>query len=826
MTAILDRLLGLKELSLSGEGVAIEFARGMPAWGWVLVGGGLALYAGWSYWKLVGNPAARTGLAILRFVLLLLLALLIAGPQVAKQIERIEKDWIVVLVDRSASMNVRDAPPPLATRADQRVSRDEQELAGLEAAMPALTRLQTERNVLLMGFDAGAFELPLPASPDTLAQSLGEAKGPRTALGSSLEQTLKKVAARPVAGIVLLSDGRSFDTPSRAVLQELEERQIPVYPYPLGSAQALADVAIARVDAPQAAFIGDLVPVVVDVDALGLTPGDPRPTGTLQLLDANGAVLDEKPLPTLAGEQGRITLTTKVTTPGRSAWTVRVVTTQPDLTNENNTATLALDLVDRPLRVLYIDGYPRWEYRYLKNLLLREASIRSTTLLLSAEKRFLQEGTDRLSAMPVTTQDWAAFDVIILGDVRPGLLSHDQLTGLRDLVATRGAGLLWIGGPSFTPTAWPASPLGDLLPFRLGDVTGGGGGGGLGATARDTSSSGDLGVSTSQQPMLLLPGPAASVYGLLRLDDDPAQSWPQTLSDASLGWPLLRWSQRIDVASLKPSAEVLALGQPIAPDGSRTGPATPLLMTMRYGAGRAAYVATDETWRYRYGRGEALTERFWIPLVRLLARGSLGRSGKPALLEATPQTALTNQPVRVQLTLLDQALLEKRLGDTQVRVLRVGDDADRATTVALQARREDGGGGSSDSDPPRDSSSSLASFVGTWVPDQPGEYELKPIDASLAGLDLSTRVRVVLPEDELRRPQTDHPALASLAEQTGGAMLRFDQLPTLDTLLPNRQLRVLGNPQIETLWDKPLSLILIMLLLTLEWAGRRLIKLS
>lgn len=87
-------------------------------------------------------------------------------------------------------------------------------------------------------------------------------------------------------------------------------------------------------------------------------------------------------------------------------------------------------------------------------------------------------------------------------------------------------------------------------------------------------------------------------------------------------------------------------------------------------------------------------------------------------------------------------------------------------------------------------------------------------------------VEVVADADELRRPQADHGLLAALAKDTGGAVLTPDQLQTLSTVLPNRAVRLLGPAEIQTLWDTPLSLTLLLVLLTLEWAGRRLVKLS
>ena len=86
---------------------------------------------------------------------------------------------------------------------------------------------------------------------------MGDPQGRRTALGKAVEQGLQQVAARPVSGIVILSDGRSADQPSRAVLRRLESEQIPVIAVPLGSTEPLADYAVVRADAPSVAFVHD-----------------------------------------------------------------------------------------------------------------------------------------------------------------------------------------------------------------------------------------------------------------------------------------------------------------------------------------------------------------------------------------------------------------------------------------------------------------------------------------------------------------------------------------------------------------------------------------
>ncbi len=789
---LLDRILSLGKLSTAAEGVSLRFAMEPPLWAWVLIFLFATAIAWWSYWRLTGALWARLTLASLRALLLILLAVLIAGPQLVKENPRTETDAVVVMLDRSASMSVADAPG----EGNARRTREEQLRESLSAAWPALRAMADQREVILLGFDERTREIAPLAEGTALAASLGEPTGPRTLLGQGLEAALKRASTRPLAGIIVLSDGRSADAPSRAVLAQLEARQTPVFVAPLGSSIPLADIAVARVDAPVAAFLGDQVPVVVDIERRGEgAASDIDPGTTLQLIDeATGLVLSEVPVTSAAG--GRFTLMTTAEQSGPARWAVRLVLPRPDLSLENNTAPVRLDLVDRPIRVVYIDGYPRWEYRYLKNLLLRERSIRSSTWILSADKRFLQEGSEPLQTVPRTRDDWAGIDVVILGDLRPGLFGQEQLESLRWLVSQRGAGLMLIAGPGAMPGAWRESPVADLIPFALPP--------------------GSTELERFPAPILMAPGPGAQRLGVLLLGPGPQDPWPASLSDPSLGWPRLQWAQRIETGWLKPTAEVLAEARAAdTPDA----PGQPLVVTMRYGAGRSLFVGTDETWRYRFGRGETLPERFWIPLIRLLARESLARGGKQAVLEASPDRARVDQSVRISLRLLDQSLIASGMGQpAQVRVSRAGraqgDGAPDGEIITLAPEA------------PRDGEVQSASYARSWTGLEPGVYIIEPVSPWLAGLDLSARVEIALPEDELRFPQADHGALISLASATGGRAIEPARLADILPELPNRRVTLLGTPDIETLWDTPLALALLLLLAASEWIGRRLIKLS
>ena len=137
---------------------------------------------------------------------------------------------------------------------------------------------------------------------------------------------LDEVAARPVSGVVLLSDGTSADAPSRRALQRLRSERIPVFVVPIGSPDPVSDLAIASVRAPAAGFINDRMPVTVDIDRLGsgATSG-----AWVELVDRDtGEVLERKRAE--ATDQS-VTLVTQPGEPGDASWLVRLVPDEPDL---------------------------------------------------------------------------------------------------------------------------------------------------------------------------------------------------------------------------------------------------------------------------------------------------------------------------------------------------------------------------------------------------------------------------------------------------------------------------------------------------------------
>ncbi len=783
MNGLLDRLFGLEGPGPTFADADSRFgwAQPMEPWAWALLIAALAVVAGLSYTKLAAPSWARVALAGVRTLTLVSLLAIIAGPQLLRDRTSVERDWTLVLVDRSASLAVPDVDG-----ADGRETRDAQLRAALAGSAEMWATLGESKRVVWLGFDAGVYELDREEGAGV--PELADAEGRRTRLGGAIDEALRRAAARPVAGVVVFSDGRSSDEPGRATLRRLTAESIPVFAVPLGSADPVGDVAIGEIDAPTAAFVGDTVPVRVRLT--GLTRGEGEGAGdatrgTVRLIDvATGEEIASEPVDEETGDS--VTLDAPAAEEGAVTWRVVFEPEGRDLLEANNSAEVSLSLVDRPLRVLYIDGYPRWEHRYLKSLLLREDSIDSTSLLLAPDRRYQQEGDTEIDRLPISAEEWAEYDVVIIGDVRAELFGRDQLAALVRHVAESGGGLMWIAGPNATPQSYAQTPLSALIPV-----------------AQDASSPRP---AVWEEAAVLVRAPGAERLGVLELGTD---AW----SDPAVGWSLLRYAQRLEPGTLKPGVEVLATAVDGA--GRMVGErGAPAVVTMQYGAGRTVYVGSDETWRYRFGTGERVFERFWLPLIRLLARERLARAGRPAVLTATPERAEPQQPVVIEVELFDRTLLE-----TAPETVRVEVRGPDGSPAELTLSPDDAG-------TPEDGVRLTARYAATWLPAAPGEYLVRANDPALAGIELGDTVEIVSPEDELRTPQADHPALAALAEATGGAVLRADQLGTLPELLPNRRLILAGTPETTSLWDTPFVLGVMLFLLGLEWAGRRLVRLT
>ena len=760
-------LLGIDQIPAEAESLQLGFEHPMPPWAWALVVALAALLAWLGYFKMSGPLGWRSVLASLRAALLVWLVVLLAGPELVLPRERIERDRVVVLVDRSESMQVEDVQTPGESN---RRSRDEQlrsMLAGSEAVFEAIAE---RHDPMWIAF--GGDTSTLPPRAGSAVPDLGAADRSRTRIGRAIDESIEAAQGSAISSILLLSDGRSDDPPSRELLRRLAEDGVAVFAVPLGSDEPLGDLAVREVEAPARAFMRDEIPVEVRLGSSGSRDFE---AVEVRLVDeSTGEVLARREVDRESIDEP-IVLAAKPERAGTSRWRVEVGSgdAASDLVAENDARSFEVEVVDRPLRVLYIDGYPRWEYRYLKNLLVREPSIESSVMLVSADRDFAQEGNLPLARLPRSPEEFAAYDLLVLGDVPAGFFSPEQQEMMRELVAARGAGLLVVGGPRFAPRSWEGTPLAEMLPF-----------------------SGPLALPSIDRDISMRPSESARRLGVLGWASDEAGGFPEEVSDPETLWARLRWAQSIDPDRLKPAAETLA--------ESEQG--EPLLVRMRYGAGQSMHLATDETWRWRYGRGETLQERFWIPLLRLLGRDAIATGGSAIRLRAAPASIALGDRATIELEIEDARALDLDLASIAVSIEQ---DGARVGEIDLP-RTADG------------------LHAAAWAPEATGVFSLRVAESDLLRLGAAgavAEVEVVRPDDEWRIPETDHAALRALAESTGGAIVDPDPsaLATLPSRLPDRSV-VVPIPIIEPIWSSPLALIVCLVLLTAEWIGRRMLR--
>ncbi|XAM01510.1 hypothetical protein OT109_08945 [Phycisphaeraceae bacterium D3-23] len=825
----LDRALGLDDsMSLSAENTALGWDHPLPGWAWVLIVLAALALAGWSYHRLLGARPLRIGLALLRAVLLVLIAVLLAGPTLVRTDTTPDPDWLLVMVDRSASLGFEDIALGAGEGAGV-VSRDAalREALANQAGVFGDDRLGANRHIVWLGFDRDAYPIDPPTAVDpadaeALAALLPPAQQQATNLRTAVDQALQLAAGRAISGIVLITDAQSPQPTGQPFIDKLAALQAPVYAVPLGSDEQRLDLAIDRIDLPATAFVGDLLPVSVTVRRLDLGPGvvdggnlDPADV-VVKLINADtGEVLDTQTLEdvglgspvrlqTQNDTQGDLNLRVEAAyTPGDDAGG-DTLETGGEISLSNNTRLASVELIDRPIKVLYVEGTARWEYQFLVSMLTREDSIDSSMLLIDSDRSFVQDGDSPITHFPQTAEELRPYDVIMIGDVRPRYFSDDQLALIRDHVAQRGAGLLWIGGERYTPNFYAGTDLELLLPMtRPGSV-----GRLVPATGRDV-------------PME--PTPAARLLNLLQLSlgrdtgDGQAQpEWPDNL-------PAFRWAQ--DLGPLRPGAKPLA--NAIGMVDAESGQPQPLVVLYRYGAGETLYVGTDETWRWRRVGGEVFFEQFWIQLIRKLGTARVQQQDDRANFTVGPPVVDLGAAQLVELVIDDPALM--RIAPPTIAVTVYQD------TSAERSNEEEGGTepvgeqvGELDlrpvSTPTGTGTPTQSTYRAVWRSDRSGQFVLRVTEPLLEPIGLEASAEVRDPAEEMAHAETDHDRLVRLANGTGGAVIALNDLGRLETLVADLS-REITHETRKPLTNTMLALGLILVLLTLEWVLRRVVKL-
>lgn len=768
--------------------------------------------------RIGSSVGMRTALAALRCVVLLLLAIILLEPVRVRVLRRWVDSYTLVLVDDSASMDLRDVyrneddrqrvhtvlgeePTGEVSRRDVArailANRDRAWLRGLAQnnRVKVLAFADEPTLVATIGSSGAGGRAAATGRPNDTVENAPidlNAAGKSTNVERAIRRAVESVGTAPVAGVVVLSDGGFNDgASSDEVARFARERRLPVHTVGIGDPSPPRNVRIAEVDIPDTAFQRDPFPIEVQLAAEGLAgesiqvelrerAGEGADAGRLVETRSVGVTVDNL-VP-------RVRFERRPPAVGRYVYTIEATPVVGESVVDDNRRQAAVNVIDSRTRVLLISGLASWEYRFLTTLLLRDETFDLSCWLQSADTTAVRDGVTVIDHLPATEEELFAYDVIVLLDPDHAELSEAWGRLVDTLVTEHGGGLLVGAARPHTPEFMrdaSTKPLRELLPVVIDPEA-------------------DLVLNRlghyQSTPLPLDVPQAALTHPVLRLADDPGSTrvlW-QGIGDIFWHYPVLRE---------KPAATVLLRHGDPRMRNSYGGHV--LLATQFVGAGRSAYLAFDGTWRWRK-YGEEVYNRFWVQLIRHLAEGKrFGGTRRGELLTEGEEFSL-GDAIRVNARLLDARYQPLARDSVAVQYSLEGERGE----ITLQAQRDRPGW-----------------YEGRLVPDRAGSCRLTlPIptesrDAAKRGSDaaeLVRDIRVTRPNIEVRRTQMDEVALRSLAEQSfGGRFWRVDEAAQLPTELPDLHEEIPVRSRPKPLWDNGFALTALLVLLSMEWAVRK-----
>jgi len=452
-----------------------------------------------------------------------------------------------------------------------------------------------------------------------------------------------------------------------------------------------------------------------------------------------------------------------------------VVETDPlpdEIRVDNNQLQRQVSVRKAQIRVLLVQAYPSYEYRYLKNLLERDKTIQLQTVLQDADIEYAAADKAALPVFPVRRDDLFQYDVVIFGDVNPALLSSSTLGNLAEFVVQKGGGLVMIAGPSFNPLQYRDTPLAPLLPIDPAT-----------ALAPDPQKPIDEGF-------VIQPTEEGLASPNMQLGDTPAETLQIWKNLPPVYW-LLEGQKR-------ESAEVLA-EHPTRRGGD--GRKVPVIVQRRAGAGMVVFHATDETWRWRFQVGDIYFARYWVQTIRYLSRTKLLGKDQAARLSVNRKQYARGERVRLRLEFTDPRLIPAAGQNVTVMVSRADQPQQQLKLSPLPANHE--------------------VYEATYDPPAEGAYRAWVVDPVLPG-EPSTNFTVQVSEVEFERTQMDAAELEAAAAKTKGHFYRWDTAGTLlDDLPAGRQVPMKPTAPPLELWNRWPVLFILLVALIGEWTLRK-----
>ena len=747
----------------------MRFTYFLPGWAVALalvIVAGVTVYA---YLRLQRSLSQKFRYLLigLRVAAALVLLLCLLEPVLIERIDVTPRTNFLILADTSQSMEFDDVES--GGQQTDRLTLVNQLLFNLSSQF--LEVLANQFEVHLYQFDTKPQKIADPVEPL-------EAKGKLTDITASITEVLKEWRGQRLAGVMLISDGAHNASTFQS--DSIADMQIPFYTVGVGNPQPPKDLKISKVEVSPVVYMGHNAPIRVTVEHTGYAGSKIRVSlmQDSRITDAALITLNEQPTQD-------IEFTLNPLEEGVFQYVISVPTLPNELTHKNNEKVFSLKVVKTKLRVLYIDGRPRWEYTFLKRVLERDANIEPTCMLLSSRtnrqlrgtllqrtKRYYPQTTalHRLPRFPETTGELLTYDVLIIGDLQSTTLSKAQHDAIVEFVENHGRAIIFLGGRnSLGAKGLKETALARLLPIVIPAN---------GCAVRDEDFSLQLTHQGMYHPITRVGESQAKVEAIWR--DMPT---------------LPRWFENF---RLRSGATTLAVrGQ------SRDAKPMPIVVFQRSGTGKSLLIAAEGLWNWGFGvwgfkEEDNIYPRFWGGAIRWMATQAFV---KPINLTTDLTTYLVGDAVQITVYAYDESYRPLEEAAFKIEVF----PPDRKSFQVRAA-----------------SSQIAGVYTAQFKVNQKGHYEIRALgveDFSSLGED-STEIFVQSPLAEFENPQLNEPLLKQLAEKTGGFYAPIDDVQSLPKKIKDVEERVFANQE-RDLWNTPIILILVVSLLGAEWFLRK-----
>jgi uncharacterized membrane protein len=714
---------------------------------------------GWRAWVIWG---LQTLLATLVLVLLWQPAITVAELKPHQNI-------IAVLVDDSRSMAI----------SEDGLTRQAQAVNALQNGV--LASLNRSFQTRLYRVDAA------PSRIDSLKDLHPNA--PSTRIGDSLKQLSDETSDLPIGGIVLLSDGDdNTGGISSDAISALRARHIPVHTVGFGRERAAHDVELDDAVVAPRAFSGSRVAARITLHQRGYAAAKIN----LVVRDVSGAAAtgQAKVLASRTvglGPDGNLQAETLMFDIGGAGARTLQIAAAPLAGEENtanNTLTRVVNVGSEPRRILYIEGEPRWEYKFIRQAEQDDRMVQIASMVRTSENKLYRQGLadpkELADGFPSRPEDLFVYQGLIIGSVEAGYFTPGQQELIRQFVDRRGGGLLLLGGQfALADGGWNASKLTDLMPTILPTQAG---------TFHREADPKNGKIHTTAEL-----APAGVDSTITRLVDDPAAN--------AVRWKALPYLMDYEDPGIpKPGAAVLA--NTITPEGRKL----PLLITENFGHGRTAIMATGGTWRWQMSSplGDTAHDLFWQQLLRWLVSDTPGH----VVASVPAQMLLDNGAVSLTAEVRDQQY--NPAPDARVEAHILGPSGVSAMVEMTPVPDSPG------------------RFQAAWSAPKTGSY-LTEVTAQRAdahkgtvkelGRDVLTFQRMDGVAENFHTEQ-NRDLLERLATQTGGQYWKPADLGKLAGAIPISEAGVTTR-ETKDLWNLPLVFLMLLMLRFSEWWLRR-----